>query len=81
MMYCTPPETRKAQKVKTCMNCGEAINVGDEYKRWMCIIDGKGSTNFMHPECLDDLCKAFGSGYFEYTLYSVERPQQQNAEG
>ena len=73
-MYCTPPETRTARKQHRCMNCGEPIEIGTKYKRWMSVDDGKASSNVMHPECLDDLNKAYGSGYFEYTLYSGERP-------
>ena len=73
-MYCTPPETRKARKPRRCMNCGEAIDVGTEYLRWMSVDDGKAHTNVMHPECLEDLNEAYGSGYWEYTLYSGERP-------
>jgi hypothetical protein len=44
------------------MNCGEAIDVGTEYLRWMSVDDGKAHTNVMHQECLDDLNEAYGSG-------------------
>ena len=77
-MYCTPPETRTARKPRRCMNCGEMIETGTKYKRWMSVDDGKANTNAMHPEFLDDLNEAYGSGYFEYTLYSGERPNAIN---
>lgn len=40
----------------------------------MSVDDGKSETNKMHPECLDALNDQYGSGYWEYTLYSGERP-------
>ena len=74
MMYCTPPETRTARKKHICMNCGEEIDVGTKYQRWMSVDDGKSETNKMHPECLAAFNDEYGSGYWEYTLYSGERP-------
>lgn len=64
-MYCTPPETRTARKPHHCTNCGEAIEVGQKYQRWMSIDDGKSHTNMMHQECLDALNEECGSGYWE----------------
>ena len=73
-MYCTPPETRTARKPHRCMNCGETIETGTEYQRWMSVDGGKAQQNKMHPECLDALNEEFGSGYWEYSPYAGERP-------
>ena len=78
-MYCTPAETRKARKQHQCMFCAETIKEGDEYSRWMCIDDGKSKANIMHVECLEYLVDAHGSGYFEYTPYSGDRPSMNDS--
>ena len=72
-MYCSPVENRKAKKQHRCMNCGESIEPGEYYLRWMSVDDGKAIGNKMHPECFDCLAE---DGPFEYTLYSGERPEK-----
>ena len=66
-------ETRTARKQHRCSNCGETIELGEQYQRWMSVDDGKAFSNKMHPECLESLQD--GSGDFEYTLYGGERPE------
>ncbi len=73
-MYSTEPETRKARKPHICSYCGEAILVGEQYKRWTSIDDSKAYQNKMHPECLWILQEEAEQGAFEYTPYSGERP-------
>ena len=73
-MYCTPPETRTAKKMHQCMNCGEMIEVGEQYMRWVSF-DDTATTNKMHQECLEAL-QDDSSGFFEYSPYSGERPER-----
>lgn len=72
-MYYTNPETRVARKAHCCTYCGEQIEIGSAYKRWMSI-DDKALTNKMHPECLSFLQTEAGGDSFEYFPYSGERP-------
>ncbi len=80
-MYCTPTETRKARKPHRCTYCAEQIEVGDQYLRWMSVIDGKAITNKMHPECLTFLEEDACGGYFEYIPYEGERPPMTKQKG
>jgi hypothetical protein len=57
------------------MNCGEMIDPGTKYQRWMSIYKGKGQSEKMHPECLDALEDAHGSERFEYCPYTGDRPK------
>ena len=76
-MYCTPAETRKARKPYICDNCGQAIDAGSEYKRWMSVDGGCASSNKMHLECLKSLQDEDGD--FVYLQYSGERPVVEDA--
>lgn len=73
-MYCTPSEKRTARKKHKCTNCGEDIEVGTTYARWMSVDDDKGFANKMHLECVQSLNDENGSGSWEYSLYEGERP-------
>lgn len=73
-MYATPPKTHTARKQHRCTNCAEHIEPGTQYERWMSVDGGKVFTNKMHPECLASLAEDCVGGWFEYTLYSGERP-------
>lgn len=80
-MYHTDCETLKARKPHRCMSCGEAIAVGDTYKRWRTYDGGDAGTNKMHPECLAmhqaDAVR-FGENEWEYSPYDHERPEPED---
>lgn len=65
-------QTITAHKEHRCTNCGESIEVGQQYLRWASF-DDSACTNKMHPECYQELNED-GGGVFEYTLYGGERP-------
>ena len=68
-MYCTETQTLKARKIHVCMSCGEAIQIGDEYKRWRCYDNGDAGTVKMHNECL----AAHGYSAFEFEPHGYPR--------
>lgn len=78
-MHCTEAKTIVAVKRHICMNCGEPIESGDTYKRWVSFDDGSAGTNKMHPECLQALNDENGYGTWEYSPYSGERPMKGGA--
>ena len=73
-MYSSETKLTVARKPHICTSCGEIINAGDEYCRWNCHIDGKWSTEKMHPECFDMHMQDSEGCSFEYTPYQHERP-------
>jgi len=73
-MHCTPTLTLVARKRHHCTNCGELINPGETYLRWV-TFDDSAFTNKMHPECLAALRKEAICGSFEYEAYQGERPK------
>jgi hypothetical protein len=77
-MYCTPAKTVAAKKKHRCTNCGESIEAGTTYARWMSVDDGTACTNKMHPECLQSLRYDNDGIFWEYTLYGGERPNERN---
>lgn len=77
-MHCTDVETVTARKPHKCMSCGEAIETGDQYKKWVSFDDGSACTNKMHPECYA-MHGADSDGYdWEYLPYSYDRPERHN---
>lgn len=51
-MFCAPPvKVRAARKPHRCTWCGEVIEVGQPYERWMSVDDFM-QTNKAHPECV-----------------------------
>lgn len=73
MIHHTPTQTLTARKDHRCTNCGQLIQAGDQYMRWVSF-DDSAFTNKMHPECLDSLQDDAEYGEFEYMPYSGERP-------
>lgn len=73
MIYCTPTQMLTARKDHRCANCGQSIQAGATYARWVSF-DNSAFTNKMHPECLRSLQDDSEYGEFEYTPYSGERP-------
>lgn len=72
--YC---ETLKARKPHRCMSCGEAIAVGETYKRWRTYDCVDAGTNKMRPECLamhQADAALLGDSEWEYSPYGHERP-------
>lgn len=72
-MTYTPPQMLTARKNHRCTNCGQSIQAGAMYARWVSF-DDSAFTNKMHPECLRALQEDADYGSFEYMLYSGERP-------
>lgn len=76
-MYCTDTESLTARKPHVCQSCGEAVNLGEQYKRWRCYDAGDVGTVKMHPECYEMHCseaEGLGEGSWEFTPFSHERP-------
>lgn len=42
---------RKARTAKSCWWCGEKINAGEQYHRWVSVEDGMKTSIEVHPEC------------------------------
>ena len=76
-MHCTPSETLTARKPHLCMSCGEAIRIGEQYRRWRCYDSGDVGTVKMHPECHEMHNEDNrGLGFWEFTPFSHERPER-----
>ena len=73
-MYCTPPKRQIAKKQHQCTNCGESIEPGTHYDRWMSVDGDKAFSNKMHIECLHSLIDENGAGFWEYSPFGGERP-------
>lgn len=73
MSHNTPPQMLTARKDHRCTNCGQVIQIGDQYARWASF-DGRAFTNKMHQECLRSLQYEAEGDEFEYIPYSGERP-------
>ena len=52
-MHFTEVETHKAAKEHQCSWCGDAIVIGERYKRYRFFDRGDANTVRLHPECLD----------------------------
>lgn len=74
-MYCTDTETVRARKQHKCTSCGEKIEAGEQYKKWVSFDDGSAYTNKMHPECLAMHDEDSEGGTWEYMPYSHDRPK------
>lgn len=62
------------------MSCGEAINIGEQYRRWRCYDSGDVGTVKMHPECYDAHCEAaegMGGGPWEFSPFNYPRGSAQ----
>ena len=51
--YATPPTTHKKQrgKIRRCDWCGQAIQIGEIYEKWLWHDGGERSTVYAHKEC------------------------------
>ena len=76
-MYHTTAKTLTARAAHRCTNCGESIDPGQLYARWVSL-DDSAYTNKMHPECLQSLIDDASGLEFEYSPYSGERPELQS---
>ena len=77
-MYCTPARRQTAKKQHQCTNCGEAIEPGTPYDRWMSVDVDKAFSNKLHIECLHSLIDENGAGFWEYSPFGGERPNVQD---
>ncbi len=73
-MHCTPVRRQTAKKQHQCTNCGEAIEPGTSYYRWMSVDGDKAFSNKIHIECLRSLIDENGAGFWEYSPFGGERP-------
>lgn len=73
-MYNTESQTLVARKRHRCTNCGEAIEPGAQYERWV-TFDGSAFTSKMHPECLKSLQEDADGYALDYMPYIGERPR------
>ena len=73
MSYHSPPVEMTARTTHRCTSCGEPINPGEKYTRWMSVDDSM-FTNKMHPECLQMHKHDTQGEEWEYSLYSYDRP-------
>ena len=71
-MFNAEPSRPKARKWHRCTSCGESIEIGVEYVRWLSVDGREAMHNKMHPECYsahnDD-----ATGEWEYMLYGHPR--------
>ena len=76
-MFHTDAKTVTANKRHRCTSCGEHIEPGEQYKKWVSF-DGSAFTNKMHLECLEMHDADSDGGQWEYMPYSHERPERHN---
>ena len=67
-----PMTEQVARKQYRCINCGEAIVVGERYSKQSGVFDCVWYTNKFHPECFQSLVD--DGPDFEFMPYSGERP-------
>ena len=81
MATCTEATSHTAIKKHSCSWCGEAIEIGEQYKRYRYFSDGDAATVKMHPECYDDLsvCARANGNWIEWMPGDAERPKKQVA--
>ena len=70
VIYTTPNVIKNIE----CTNCGEAIEPGTSYYRWMSVDGDKAFSNKIHIECLRSLIDENGAGFWEYSPFGGERP-------
>lgn len=71
-MHCTDISTPTARKTHRCTSCGESIEAGQKYAKWVSF-DDSAFTNKMHPECLAAHQKDAGQDDWEYSPYDHQR--------
>lgn len=78
-MFNTSTTTQVARVAHRCTWCGQRIEPGECYHRWV-TLDGGAFTSKMHPECVDacdEECQEMGG---EYMPFDNERPARPTAE-
>ena len=75
--YCGPAtkHTKKRGKIRLCAWCGQKIEIGERYAKWVCIDGGNRDTLYAHKECADALAEEAEDGYgIIYFEADNERP-------
>ena len=72
----TSIHAKQRGQIRQCAWCGQAINIGEQYAKWLCFDGGSRQTVYSHKECNEawmELSMAEG-GIVEITRGSQERP-------
>ena len=78
----TSIHTKQRGQIRQCAWCGQAINIGEQYAKWLCFDGGSRQTVYSHKECNEawmELSMAEG-GVVEITQGSQERPTKETNE-
>jgi hypothetical protein len=70
----TKTTEHKARKRHACSWCDEAIEIGEQYKRYRYFNYGDAGTVKMHPECHTAMIEESGGHAIEWSPGEFERP-------
>ena len=81
MLYVDEPtmHTKQRGQIRRCAWCAQAINIGEQYAKWLCFDGATRQTVYAHKECNEawmELSRVEG-GIVEVTMGSQERPTKE----
>ena len=74
--------TKQRGQIRRCDWCGQVINTGEQYAKWLCFDCGSRQTIYAHKECNEawtEVSRAEG-GIVYVTKGSQERPTKETNE-